>query len=357
MEKDFLQPSGWGAPAGAGAVSLALPGFARIALGFFSRYACRGDVRSRLGLFCDPQGRLDACLIRCRCRPVRRLGLEFLTRFLLVNEAFAELAELWARRDRLDEAEWTRLYELVMDVLASSPPGEEWSRTLSGEAAQAWRNSFFVDKVLMPATAGNAAMSRELTPGGLPRFYRNYLRDQMRKVKRRREYQGYEGAEDDLADSDANIGQPVPDWCGLTGVDADGDANSDSLADAGLDAASIEAGAREFLAASEDWVVVYLALHFCGGRDRLPLSKIHQQFQIPSYHHKARQLGIAPPRGGYEELAQFESTMIGRWLKGLGIELIPEKAELIQQAFDFLCLEAFRQARSRGLADLQEAKR
>ena len=333
--------------------ALALPslGFTRIALGFLSRYACSSDFRFRLGSFSYQQGRLNVCLIRCGCRPVSWLRLEFLTRFLPVNEAFTELAELWARRDRLDEAEWTRLYELVMDALANSPPGEEWSRTLSGEAVRAWRDSFFVDKVLMPATTGNTAMSRELTPGGLPRFYRNYLRDQMRKVKRRREHQGYEGAEDDLADSASEIGQPVPNWCGLTGLDADANAHSDSPSDSGFDATSIEAGAREFLAAAEDWVVVYLALHFCGGRDRLPLSKIHQQFRIPSYHYKARQLGIAPPRGGYEALAEFKSTLIGRWLVDMGVALIPENLEIIRQAFDLLCLAAFREAGKRGLAE------
>ena len=274
---------------------------------------------------------------------------------LPVSEAFTELAELWARRDQLDEPEWARLYELVMNALAASPPREEWTDPLSAEPARAWRDSFFADKVLNPAIAGNAAMSRELTPGGLPHFYRNYLLDQIRKVNRRHEYQGYEGSEEDLADpASVGGGQAVAEWPGKP-TDEGGEC-SIAVGDCSFDTAMIEDGARDFLKGSEDWVVVYLALHFCGGRDRLPLSRIHQQFQIPSYHHKARQLGIAPPRGGYEELAQFESTMIGRWLKGLGIELIPEKAELIQQAFDFLCLEAFRQARSRGLADLQEAK-
>jgi hypothetical protein len=269
------------------------------------------------------------------------------TNVLPMSDDFAELSGLWARRDQLSEKEWHRLYDLVMTTLASSPPGEEHGGVLSREAEAAWRDSFFTDKVLMPATAGNAAMSRELTPGGLHHFYRNYLRDQLRKVKRRREQQGYDGSEEDLAHN-----TPGP-WSVADGQSEDdcecfGDDEQDSDE-------AIRRSARTFLQASEDWVVVYLALHFCNGRERLPLSKIHQQFQIPSYHYKARQLGIAPPRGGFEELAEFRQTMIGGWLVENGISLDPEHLEPIRRAFDLLCLAAFGEADRRDLANLEES--
>ncbi|NBD95308.1 MAG: hypothetical protein GVY11_02380 [Gammaproteobacteria bacterium] len=277
-----------------------------------------------------------------------------------MSDAFEELAELWARRDRLDESEWTRLYGLVIDFLASSPPpDEERSLSSSKEAARAWRDSFFTDKVLMPATAGNAAMSRELTPGGLPHFYRNYLRDQLRKIKRRPEYQGYEGAEEDLADSQplGDEASPVDAAVPAAGPDGSGQCGGEPGDDLGLDVERVRSSAAEFLQDAEDWVVIYLALHFCHGRDRLPLSKIHQQFQIPSYHYKARELGIAPPRGGYENFEDFGETMIGRWLADCGVALDPERMETIRQAFDLLCLAAFREAGQRGLADFGEEGR
>jgi hypothetical protein len=276
---------------------------------------------------------------------------------LPVNEAFRELAELWARRDRLDEAEWARLYDLVMQALAwSAPPREEASLVAGAEGRQAWRDSFFADKVVMPAVAGNGAMSRELTPGGLGVFYRNYLRDQLRKVKRRPEYQGYEGAEDDLVDEGTvSATPPLEDGSDTSGGDsADACSIDPSAFSEGLDAAAIRESARGFLEAADDWVVIYLALHFCHGRDRLPLSKIHQQFQIPSYHYKARELGIAPPRGGYEDFEAFGDTMLGRWLQDCRVPLDPDRIETIRQAFDLLCLEAFREASDRGLADFEE---
>jgi len=260
-----------------------------------------------------------------------------------MTERFSELAGLWARRDQLDDAEWSRLYELVMEVLTASPPSEEKGAVLSREGARAWRDSFFVDKVLMPATRGNAAMSRELTRGGLGVFYRNYLRDQLRKVDRRREIQGFEGAEDTLKDEASADAQEAGDTfrgesCHL---------RSDKFGDDGL-----QASARDFVADADDWVVIYLALHFCGGRDRLPLSKIHQQFQIPSYHYKARSLGIAPPRGGFEAYSEFSETMIGQWLTQNAIEIDPENTDSILSAFDRLCVAAFHEARSRKLADI-----
>ncbi|AKS41373.1 hypothetical protein [Wenzhouxiangella marina] len=267
-----------------------------------------------------------------------------------MSDAFEELAGLWARRDALDEAEWTRLHALVMAELAAAPPGEEFDAVLSRENASAWRDSFFADKVLMPAIRGNAAMSRELTRGGLRVFYRNYLRDQLRKIGRRREVQGYEGAEDNVPDAvnhnpafidpSASIQASTDLTCPIDDSDGDRDGNP------------LQASAIAFMRGAENWVVVYLALHFCGGRDRLPLSKVHQQFQIPSYHYKARQLGIAPPRGGFESFSEFGETMIGQWLSTNGIELDEDNIEAIRQAFDRLCLAAFHEARDRGLAEV-----
>jgi hypothetical protein len=328
-----------------------------IALECSTRYAFRGDRGLRSGSPGFKQGRLNAFLVRLGCAPARPLRVDSFARGLPVNEAFRELADLWARRDRLNQAEWARLYDLVMQALAwSAPPREEASLVLGAEGRQAWRDSFFADKVVMPAIAGNSAMSRELTPGGLGVFYRNYLRDQVRKTKRRPEYQGYKGAEDDLVDEGTvSATPPMEDGSDTSdGDSADACSIDPSAFSEGLDAAAIRESARGFLEEADDWVVIYLALHFCHGRDRLPLSKIHQQFQIPSYHYKARELGIAPPRGGYEDFEAFGDTMLGRWLQDCRVPLDPDRIETIRQAFDLLCLEAFREASDRGLADFEE---
>lgn len=249
-----------------------------------------------------------------------------------MSDTFPELADLWSRRARLSEAEWSRLYELVMGVLEANPVREERDPKLGGRhGARALRESFFQDKVLKPATAPGADPNPELTLRALPVFYKRYLLDQIGKSDRR--------AETELpTDNDQRMADPAP-ALGIFGT-ADGDC--DCLLESGdVDSCALQRNAREFLRGQDDWVVLYLALHFCMGRERLPLSHIHEVYRIPSYHYKARNLGIAPPRGGYREMAEFGNTLLGRWLSDNGVALAEDNLAVIRHAFDLLCMEAF----------------
>jgi hypothetical protein len=249
-----------------------------------------------------------------------------------MSDTFPELADLWSRRANLSEAEWTRLYKLVMGVLAANPVHEESDPKLGGpHGAEALRQSFFMDKVLVPATAPGANPNPTLELGGLPSFYRNYLKSQFRKLKSRPQT----GLPDD---DDGRMADRSPGF-GIFGT-AEGDCECLEDSDE-VDSCALQKDAREFLRDCEEWVVLYLALHFCMGRSRLPLSKVHEIYRIPSYHHKARKLGIAPPRGGYRELADFGDTLLGRWLTDNGIELVEKNLAVIRHAFDLLCMEAF----------------
>lgn len=256
---------------------------------------------------------------------------------------FQELADLWSRRADLSKQEWTRLYHLVTALLEANPVREEWSEKLGSERRDTLRDSFFIDKVLLPATAPGADPNPELTLRALPVFYRRYLLDQIRAVGRRKES---ELPADDDARMVASKGR---DHFGLFG-DVDGECDCiDELGE--IDSCALQENARKFLQGEDDWVVAYLALHFCHGRERLPLSKIQRQYRIPSYHYKARQLGIAPPRGGYAGLSQFADTMIGRWLSDNGIALDENNKGMIRHAFDLLCMEAFTECDRRELTD------
>jgi len=257
--------------------------------------------------------------------------------------SFPELADLWSRRADLSEDEWTRLYHLVIAVLEANPVREEWSEKLGSERRKALRDSFFIDKVLLPATAPGADPNPELTLRALPVFYRRYLLDQIRVVGRRKESEL-------PADDDGRMVAPKGrDHFGPFG-DTDSECGCiDELGE--IDSCALQDNARRFLRGEDNWVVVYLALHFCNGRERLPLSKIQRVFRIPSYHYKARQLGIAPPRGGYAGLSQFADTMIGRWLSDNGIALDESNKDVIRHAFDLLCMEAFTECDRRELTD------
>ena len=257
---------------------------------------------------------------------------------------FAELADLWSRRGKLSKSEWARLYVLVMGVLEANPVREERSSVLGGEAAvDHLRQSFFVDKVLLPATAARSDPNPRLTLHALPVFYRRYLLDQLRAIQRHGETELPEGDDGRIADKKAENRYG---WLGEVAADCEClDVSGE------VDSCALQDSAGRFLRGEDDWVVVYLALHFCHGRERLALSKIQRVYRIPSYHYKARQLGIAPPRGGYAGLAQFADTMIGRWLTGNGIELAEDKRHVIRHAFDLLCLEAFAECGRRELTE------
>jgi hypothetical protein len=246
-----------------------------------------------------------------------------------MNDVSDELSDLWARRATLSEAEWTRLYRLCIAVLEARPDSMEAQLVPARDSAarRSLRDSFFVDKVLMPAHAAGRVMRDELKPWALLGFYANWLRDQLRARGRGPE------SSDELdvgrtVDEDAEVPGQLRADCTTEAPDAvDGDA--------------VRASARDFVAALEDWAVLYLALHFCHGRERLPLSRLHRIYVIPSYHYKARQLGIAPPRGGFGDPRDFADTLLGRWLIGCGIALDAERLDAIRFAFDLLCLEAF----------------
>jgi hypothetical protein len=249
-----------------------------------------------------------------------------------MSDTFPELADLWARRASLSKAEWTRLYHLVIGVLEANPVREEREPKLGGSgASESLRQSFFIDKVLMPATAPGADPNPELTLRALPVFYKRYLLDQIGKVDRRAETELPEGDDGRMAD-------PSPGF-GIFGT-TEGDC--ECLEErTGIDSCALQEDGREFLRDCEGWVVLYLALHFCMGRDRLPLSRLHEIYRIPSYHHKARKLGIAPPRGGYRQFSEFGKTLLGQWLTSNRIELSEDNLPVIRHAFDLLCMEAF----------------
>ena len=266
-----------------------------------------------------------------------------------MTDHFTELADLWARRADLSREEWTRLYHLVMGVLEASPVREERKPELGGnEAVQSLRQSFFIDKVLLPATAPGADPNPNLTLRALPVFYKRYLLDQLRAIQRHGETELPEADDARMADPNA---QNRFGWLGEVGADCE---CLDEVE--GVDSCAIQENARKFLRGEDDWVVVYLALHFCHGRERLPLSKIQRVYQIPSYHYKAKILGIAPPRGGYAGMSQFADTMIGRWLTDNGIALEEDRRHVIRHAFDLLCLEAFAECDRRELT-AREAER
>jgi hypothetical protein len=247
-----------------------------------------------------------------------------------MSEHFKELderlGELWHRRDTLTDEEWYELYELVVRALSSvSFPHYQGL----DETPENCIDLFFTDKVYNP-TRQPEYQARRIHRGGLIDIYMNYLIDLMRAKKRSQERfiaPVSEEAKEEPCDPFERIGGEV---------DAE-----DPLYDLGLAREQILEAAQRFLEAQEEWVRLYFALHHCPDPESaLPRSRLAEDYVIASYHYKARQLGIAFPKGGFGNYDDFARTGLGQWVTGLGVEVNSEDQKAVDEVLQILCLAA-----------------
>ena len=251
----------------------------------------------------------------------------------MTKEEPTKLAELWQKRDTLNKAEWTQLYQLVRRVLKQSGYLELESLPLSIEN---YIDEFFRDKVFMPTTKENFENNALHHGNALKTFFQRYLRDRIEEIKRREKYEipmrseNNEGDDEDdekLSFVDIKPAPPTEDDIQLLW-----EYNR-------LTPQDVKDSAKKFLEKTEKWVRLYLALHTCPDRDmQLPLGILAKNYQIPSYHHRARNLGITRKKGEFE--TGYEKTLLGQWLISLGLTLRSENKEIIEVAFKILCWEA-----------------
>jgi len=243
----------------------------------------------------------------------------------------AELGDLWSRRKDLSEAEWGRLYALVWDVLLPYRPSELAS--LSDES-QDYVQSFFEKKVL---TANAAADGQRVHVGGLRYFYKMFLRDRLDQEKRRLEAYSLDSTLDDECESlverlPAAEPEPFSDPAAFK-----------LLAEAGVTVERIVAAADTWLSGQEQWVPVYLGMHFCPDADVAePLYKLAKRLGIASHHYKAERLGInwsLEKAGGKGK--PFAETLLGRWIvEDLGFPIDDDNRPSMLAAFKILCHQA-----------------
>ena len=235
----------------------------------------------------------------------------------------AELHALWNHRRDLDEPGWTRLYEIVMTVLANYQP-----RELAGlpEHRDVYILDFFQDKVLRLDL-----LSRCDHVGALRVYYQRYLRDLIRSKQSRSKWE--------VADQHDPDDESPPSLDEAPMAEANASDSFVALAEAGFPPVDVAASASAWLAASEEWVRLFVALSNCPDAALSePLVRLARRKGIKSQAYKAEKLGFNW-RGG--DLNDFPETLLGRWIVGsLGIELRPENAPLILGALKILCFEA-----------------
>lgn len=216
---------------------------------------------------------------------------------------------LWSRRATLRETEWAELYALVAGVLRNY-----WPEELRGlhDDRMVYVQDFFLKKVFEPARHDSTI---PYGFGALCDWFRRFLRDQLRRGRRRPLEDTSENAW--LVAESAAAGD-----CGCGGDDHE------------LPDAQLGESAKQFLSQLDPYSQAYLALSTCADDD-LPISQIAERYRIPSYHRRAAQLGITRKRG--EFVRGYEKTLLGRWMAGLGITFDDQGRAGMLRALRHLC--------------------
>ena len=233
-----------------------------------------------------------------------------------------ELRDLWSRRSGLDESGWVRLYEIVSGVLSAYRPSE-----LAGlpEDHDDYLAEFVEKKVYrldLKSMCDHAGMLRVM--------FRNFLRDQLRSKKVRKDIEVADMQHEDDENSSfvGEAAEPIPD---------EPDA-IDALKEAGLSPEDVSKSAARWLETSEEWVRPFVALSNCPDAEQSePLVKLAKRKGIKSQAYKAEKLGFNWGKSSHDG---FGDTLLGTWIKSLGIEIVPENSLLVLGALKILCLVA-----------------
>jgi hypothetical protein len=112
----------------------------------------------------------------------------------------------------------------------------------------------------------------------------------------------------------------------------------DALKEAGVSPEKVAESAARWLEMSEESVRLYLALSNCPDAEQSePLVKLAKRKGIKSYAYKAEKLGF---NWGKSCNDGFGDTLLGAWIRSLGIEIVPENSLLVLGALKILCFEA-----------------
>lgn len=233
----------------------------------------------------------------------------------LSSEQSAELARLWRRRQMLSPEEMGTMYRIVVGALKTCNPPE---LQVLGEGRQTLVAQFIYLKVLRldadPDEADDAAR-REASGHGAPSsafalcaYFRRYLIDCTRDSAFRHKL---------------SIGHAITE--GQLEAQAGSADNGDALGDSGLNAASVSAAARAFLATLPQPERILLRESF--------------GHAVASYHYRAGRLGLVHKREGLP--ADYARTTLGQWItQTLGIAIEPGNMGAILQVFSILGAEA-----------------
>jgi hypothetical protein len=282
-----------------------------------------------------------------------------------------QLRDFSRRRASLSESEWHAFYLLVKRVLAHEC-ADLIARLI--DPRDDLIHGFFMDKVFILTGEQNEIYHA----GALKTYFLRYLLDELRPLRRRANDSGLQDAdggelsllelalnavavEQDADQFDPSDVRELTDL--LVGTTASKVPGGDAIRDAdgllplvarhlGVNAERLSSAASDFLEGRGEWshleqdawwMRLYLRCHFCPGGDRgMALYRLAKRHHVPSYHNKAKHLGLSLPKDAGEALASFRNTHIGQWLLGCGVPVEADRLDEISLALKILCLAALK---------------
>lgn len=229
---------------------------------------------------------------------------------------FPQYIYYWEHRTTLSSNDWSAFYQMTHRYLSSCSLGS-FETELGNRKSLI--DDFFHDKIF--ARAGSES-GTPLGPGAICLYIHRYLKGRLRGAWEKKRVTVDD--EDHPEDSYEHCGcEKSPD-------------TDEILKLIGLAVGDVAESARGFLATQDEAERMYLALHACADEAEA-LSNLAKRFRVPSYHYKAKKLGITREKGDCE--AGYENTAIGRWLnQALKIPLTDEYRQEILAALKILCL-------------------
>lgn len=245
----------------------------------------------------------------------------------------SRLSHLWNHRQELNQQEWAELYALVSGILMRSRFSE--LADLPDERSD-YIVEFFSRKVFERGMSRNLetndAAEKEYSAAFIREAFRKFLLDKLRWQKKHQT-----GSLD--ADDDDEGCENLPEPCGCD------DVNMGLLEENGLSVKRVEKSASDWLSRQESWVLLYLGLQYCPDKDQsIPLVDLAQRLAIPSYHHKARKLGLSRRKTDRLE-TWFRDTLLGQWLENdLAVRIERDNFDVIEAVLKILCEVSLKQA-------------
>ncbi len=223
----------------------------------------------------------------------------------------ARFDDYWKRRPELSSHEWTEFYRLVHDVLVSRSFPQEQGLP---DDLRTHIDDFFLKKIVLPARAkAHLRDQPQRAFSYLIRMFRNYLFDLQRAIASQSKWET-ELPEPDQEDNEFSYKNE----------------SIELLYKHGFQRTTLKYAAQDFLRAAPPWeglqnelwwIFPYLSCHFFATEGE-SLSTLARRLNIPSYHYKARKLGITSVRGGFPDHDTFvKETYLGGWIAHIGVDL------------------------------------